>query len=176
MPLGFIFDLVCLLSWCLDSGGRYCESGGSEPLHECFLDACTALGVCRDTSSSVAMAHKIPPWMFLPYDFRPHHPIESWLPWWQVQDELDFMCHVCKKPPCTRSSATTRFLAVFSEYVDIQKCLLKQLFDQPHQLALPFSNKTASFYSLLKIAISFNAWGHGDSCGGEEEERLFLLL
>lgn len=64
------------------------------------------------------------------------------------------MCCVCKKPPCTRSSATTCFLAVFSEYIDIQECLLKQLFDQPHQLALPFSNKTASFYSLLKIAIS----------------------
>ena len=36
----------------------------------------------------------------------------------------------------------------------IQKYFLNQLFDQPHQLAAPFSNKTASFYSLLKIAVS----------------------
>lgn len=71
-----------------------------------------------------------------------------------MQDELDFMCHVYKKPPRNHRSATTYFFPMFSEYVDIQKYFLKQLFDQPHQLALPFSNKTASFYSLLKIAIS----------------------
>lgn len=81
-------------------------------------------------------------------------PAEAWPPWCQAQDELDFICLVCKNPPCTHSSASTCFLPMFSESVDIQKCLLKQLFDQPHQLALPFSSKTASFYSLLKIAIS----------------------
>lgn len=67
------------------------------------------------------------------------------------QTELD----LCVKAPMHLcSSATTCFLPVFSENLDIQKYFIKQLFDQPHQLAVPFSNKTASFYSLLKIAIS----------------------
>lgn len=36
----------------------------------------------------------------------------------------------------------------------IQKYFPNQLFHQPRQLPAPLSNKTASFYSLLKIVVS----------------------
>lgn len=64
------------------------------------------------------------------------------------------MRHVREKPPYTCISATTCFSPVLSASMDIQKDFPNQLCDPPHQLAAPFSNKTASFYILLKIVVS----------------------
>lgn len=154
MPLGFIFDLVlCIILmswqwWQVLWEWRFWAPSWVFPRH---LHCSESLQGhkwqhCHGSQNSLLNVSSL--WSPSP------HPVEAWPPWCQAQDELDFTCHMCKNPPCTHSSASTCFSPMFSESTDIQKCFLKQLFDQPHQPALPFSSKTASFYSLLKIAIS----------------------
>lgn len=82
---------------------------------------------------------------------------------------------MCEKPLYTRISATTCFSPVLSAFVGIPRYFLNQLFHQPRQLAAPFSNKTASFYSFLKPAVSLKP-EDAVTCDSEEEEGLFLLL
>lgn len=85
-----------------------------------------------------------------------------------------YIPHV-EKPLYTRISPTTCFSPVLSAFVGISKVLPKPAVHQPRQLAAPFSNKTASFYSFLKTAISLKP-EDAVTCDSEEEEGLFLLL
>jgi len=81
--------------------------------------------------------------MFLPSDFSVVFSSCSF------QDGLAFMQQVCEKPPYARVGGTTCFSPVLAAF-----WVLRSTSQPSCAIAAPFASKTASFCSLLKIAVS----------------------